>query len=160
MKKLLLIFLTLLGVGGVCAEQTMKVDIDSLQGYFKKIEATDQGLAFTFKKEGGRLLWSMDGSDNQKSKYGETVTIPYGSSLRFVGKHEVIELTPVKGRRAFVIHQQFNARSFGGELSKGEAVLLVSEEALQGKPGGGTHAKRIQFHPVADLEKIKAGEIK
>lgn len=98
---------------------------------FKSVEPTEGGLKLTFRDQGLRLIYKINGYPRKVSAYGESVFLKYGQHAEFGTRHSVMKLTPLDGTPpSFKVEKEQDARSMGGSVSAESFTLSVDSGTL------------------------------
>ena len=98
------------------------------QYYFKSIRAEKGDLVLQLKVREGSILYRRGEQRPASAASGETITVHPGESLAFISRHGSLKLTPLSkpfDRLGFLVRKTFDARSFGGGVTRQDVIILI-----------------------------------
>ena len=125
--------LTLIACGSVDVQQP-EITETTLKTFFDTIESTGTNVVFTFKKSGGRYLYTIGSQDPQISQYGKVVSVPCDSEFTVCDRHLSLSFMPMrnmKGTVSFILAYKKDFRSMGASVTTNSACLVSVSEPTE-----------------------------
>ncbi len=116
---------------GSASVQQPEITEATLKTFFDSIESTGTNVVFTFKKLGGRYLYTIGSQDPQISQYGKVVSVPCDSEFTVCDRHLSLSFMPMrnmKGTVSFILAYKKDLRSMGADISTNSACLVSESE--------------------------------
>lgn len=113
----------------------------TLKSFFDSIVSTGTNVVFTFKKSGGRYLYTIGSQEPQVSRYGEVVPVPCDSGFTVCDRHLSLSFMPMRntqGAVSFSLTYKKDFRSMGASVTTNTARLVSVPEPI------GTMARTTQ----------------
>ena len=129
--KLLTVTATIAVLVSVAREQNTVISEKELGGYFESIVCEDTNIVFTTRKEGMKFIYSVDGSEDKVSGYGETINLPFNSALKLFDYNHSMTIMPMpdaEKRKGFCISLKKDFRSMRGGVTTNYAYLVATGE--------------------------------
>lgn len=130
-KKFLIVYALMASLCGYSSEQQQMLSESELKEFFSSIVSTGTNVVFTFKKSGGRYLYTIDSQDPQISRYGEVVPVPCDSEFTVCDRHLLLSFMPMRntqGAVSFSLTYKKDFRSMGASVTTNSACLVSVPE--------------------------------
>lgn len=102
-----------------------------LKSFFDSIVSTGTNVVFTFKKSGGRYLYTIGSQEPQISRHGEVVSVPCDSEFTVCDRHLSLSFMPMRntqGAVSFSLTYKEDFRSMGASVTTNAARLVSVSE--------------------------------
>ncbi len=113
------------------SEHNKSISESDLGGFFESVECTGTNIVFTTRKEGMKFIYSVDGSEDKVSGYGETINLPFNSALKLFDYNHSMTVMPMpdaEKRKGFCISLKKDFRSMRGGVTTNYAYLVTTGE--------------------------------
>lgn len=101
--------------------------------FFDSVFSTGTNFTFVLKSGGTGFLYAIDDREPKVGDYGETIVLPFGSTLKMVDRHHSMSFTALPDGVAgdgFKVTLREDFRSMRGELVQKDACLVAERRRV------------------------------